>query len=99
MVLWQLCQQLLLVQCFLGVASTLIGIGAKQWITSKTFETREIFIVGFSIFLAYGLSVLSDSFYDSIPRLVGTLFKNPVITVIMISVLLEQVIFKEFRKE
>lgn len=83
----------------LGVASTLIGIGAKQWITSKTFETREIFIVGFSIFLAYGLSVLSDSFYDSIPRLVGTLFKNPVITVIMISVLLEQVIFKEFRKE
>jgi len=83
----------------LGVASTLIGIGAKNWHGSKTFETREIFIVGFSIFLAFGLSVLPDSFYQSVPRLVATLFKNPVITVIIVAVLLEQVIFKNKGKE
>jgi xanthine/uracil permease len=83
----------------LGVASTLIGIGAKNWFAGKTFQTREIFIVGFSIFLAYGLSVLPNSFYHSLPRLIATLFKNPVITVIILSVLLEQVLFKEMRKE
>lgn len=79
----------------LGVASTLIGIGAKNWHGSKTFETREIFIVGFSIFLAFGLSVLPEVFYQSAPRLVGTLFKNPVITVIIVSILLEQIVFRE----
>ncbi|MCD4827322.1 MAG: purine/pyrimidine permease [Acholeplasmataceae bacterium] len=83
----------------LGVASTLIGIGAKNWHQSQTFETREIFIVGFSIFLAFGLSVLPENFYQEIPRIVGTLFKNPVITVIIIAVILEQIIFKEKKKE
>jgi xanthine/uracil permease len=78
----------------LGVASTLIGIGAKQWQGAKVFETREIFIVGFSIFLAFGLAGLPAEFYNTVPRLVGTLFKNPVITVIIFVVFLEQVIFR-----
>lgn len=82
----------------LGVASTLIGIGASNWINLPEFKTREIFIVGFSIFLAYGLSTLSETYYATLPRLVGTILKNPVITVIFFTVILEQIIFRKETK-
>jgi len=78
----------------LGVASTLIGLGASIW-NSQKFETREIFICGFSVFLALGLSMLPSDFYDSIPRIVGTIMNNSVIMVIIICMLLEQVVFRE----
>ncbi len=83
----------------LGVACTLIGIGANVWHQHKDFSTREIFIVGFSIFLAFGLNTLPDAFYQDIPRLLGTLFKNPVITVIIIVIILEQLIFKQKKED
>lgn len=79
----------------LGVACTLIGIGASNWMQATKFQTREIFIVGFSVFLAYGLGALPQSFYASVPRLVGTLFGNSVIMVILLVILLEQVVFRE----
>lgn len=78
----------------LGVASTLIGIGARNWFTQK-FETREIFICGFSVFLALGLSMLPASFYEELPRIVGTIMNNSVIMVIILCMIMEQIVFKE----
>lgn len=79
----------------LGVASTLIGIGAQNMTNNKKFETREIFIVGFSIFFALGTSMLSQDFFNSIPRLIATLLNNSVILVIILVIILEQIIFKD----
>lgn len=77
----------------LGVACTLIGLGASTWTGNKTFQTREIFICGFSVFLAYGLANLPATFYAQFPDLVAMLFKNPVIMVIVLVIILEQLIF------
>src|SRR5699024_4196561 len=63
----------------LGVASTLIGLGADTMKESPKFDTREVFIVGFSIFLALGISTLPEEFFDSLPRLMATLLNNAVI--------------------
>lgn len=79
----------------LGVACTLIGLGAQTWAGGKKFETREVFIVGFSVFLAFGLNSLPSTFYATVPRLVSTIFQNPVITVIIFVVIMEQIIFRE----
>jgi len=79
----------------LGVASTLIGLGASTWAKSGRFGEREIFIGGFSVFFALGTSLLPPAFFDSLPRLVSTLLKNPVILVIGLVMLLEQVIFRQ----
>lgn len=79
----------------LGVASTLIGLGANIWHQQKSFGTREIFIGGFSVFLAMGLSALPQQFYDTLPRLVGTIMKNSVIMVIILVVILEQIVFRQ----
>ncbi len=80
----------------LGVASTLIGIGADTVKgAGKTYATREIFIVGFSVFLALGTSRLPQEFFNSLPRLVATLLNNPVIFVIVLVMLMEQIIFRQ----
>lgn len=80
----------------LGVASTLIGIGADTVKgKGKTFKTREIFIIGFSIFLALGTSMLPQEFFASLPRLAATLLNNPVIFVIVLVIIMEQIVFRE----
>lgn len=79
----------------LGVASTLIGIGAQNIQGGHKFQTREIFVVGFSIFFALGTSMLPAEFFNSIPRLAGTLLNNPVILVIVLVIVLEKVVFRE----
>lgn len=79
----------------LGVASTLIGIGANIWHQNKQYETREIFITGFAVFFAYGVSTLPQTFFDTLPDLVSMLLKNAVITVIVTVIMLEQFIFRE----
>ncbi|HQL37284.1 MAG TPA: solute carrier family 23 protein, partial [Bacillota bacterium] len=79
----------------LGFASTLIGLGANTWNQQKKFQTREIFIGGFSVFLALGLSFLPQEFFDTLPRLVGTILKNSVIMVIIITIIMEQIIFRD----
>ncbi|MCR3956750.1 MAG: purine/pyrimidine permease [Gudongella sp.] len=79
----------------LGVASTLIGLGAQTMNQSEKFQTREIFIVGFSVFFALGTSMLPGEFFESIPRIAGTLLNNSVILVIILVMILEQVVFRE----
>lgn len=39
--------------------------------------------------------MLPQQFYEQIPRLVGTLLNNPVILVIVLVIVLEQLVFKE----
>lgn len=79
----------------LGVASTLIGIGVDAIKESESFNTREIFIVGFSIFFSLGTMMLDSEFFESIPRLVATLLNNPVVFVILLVIVLEQTIFRK----
>ena len=78
----------------LGVASTLIGIGANIWHQNKQYETREIFITGFAVFLAYGVASLPGTFFDALPDIVSMLLKNAVITVIVAVIVLEQFVFR-----
>ncbi len=79
----------------LGIASTLIGLGANYWQQGSKFGTREIFIVGFSVFFSLGMSLLPEELLEVLPRLIGTIFGNPVITVIIAVIVLEQIIFRE----
>ncbi|MCL4822647.1 MAG: purine/pyrimidine permease [Anaerolineales bacterium] len=79
----------------LGVASTLIGIGANVWHQREGFATREIFICGFSVFFALGVSVLPQGFFDQMPRLIGMVFKNSVIMVIITAIVMEQILFRK----
>ena len=41
---------------------------------------------------------MPETFFATVPRLVGTLFKNPVIMVIILLVIMEQIIFCEKAK-
>ena len=77
----------------LGIASTVIGLGGQTW-TKKEFGQREIAITGFSVFLALGLSLLPPELWRTAPRIVATVFSNPIITVILLVMLLEQVVFR-----
>jgi NCS2 family nucleobase:cation symporter-2 len=78
----------------LGVASTLIGIGANIWHQNKQYETREIFITGFAVFFAYGIANLPGIFFDALPDIASMLLKNAVITVIIAVIVLEQMVFR-----
>ena len=83
----------------LGVASTLIGIGANIWHQGARYQTREIFVTGFAVFFSLGISMVSQTFFDQLPRLVGMVLKNPVIMVILMVIILEQLVFRDWRKE
>lgn len=78
----------------LGIASTVIGSGAQVW-SKEEFGRREIFIAGFSIFLALGLASLPNSFWDQVPRMIATTFNNPSITVTLSVIVLEQIFFRK----
>jgi NCS2 family nucleobase:cation symporter-2 len=78
----------------LGIASTVIGLGADIW-RSQEFGRREILIVGFSVFLCFGLSMLPATFWLEVPRLAATVFSNPVISVIIVVILMEQIFFRK----
>lgn len=83
----------------LGIASTVIGIGADTLQTAPAFERREQTLVGFSIFLSLGLYLLPDDVWQQAPRLLDTIFSNPIISVILFVILFEQVIFREKEKD
>lgn len=83
----------------LGVASTLIGIGVDTFGELESFNTKEIYIVGFSIFFSLGTMMLDNEFFDSIPRLVATLLNNPVIFVILLVIILEQIVFRNYNSK
>ena len=78
----------------LGIASTVLGIGARVLNTVPTFERREQTLVGFSMFLSLGLYLLPQESWAHVPALMKTIFGNPVISVILFVVLFEQVIFR-----
>ena len=78
----------------LGVASTLIGIGINSIKEAPNFEAREIFIVGFAVFFSLGTLTLTSRFFEEFPRLVATLLNNPVILVILLVIVLEQIVFR-----
>ena len=80
----------------LGVASTLIGLGANIWhANSHAFGTREIFICGFSIFFSLGLYSCPESFFSSLPTVASMLLGNPIITVIVVTIIMEQVLMRK----
>src|SRR5215472_15711251 len=77
----------------LGIASTVIGIGANILNTAPVFEAREQTLVGFSIFLSLGLHLLPQETWQQTPRIVETIFSNPVISVIIFVLIFEKLIF------
>ena len=77
----------------LGIASTVIGIGASILNTAPAFGGREQTLVGFSIFLSLGLHLLPHETWQRTPRLMETIFSNPVISVIIFVLIFEKVIF------
>ena len=77
----------------LGIASTVIGIGANILNTAPAFGGREQTLVGFSIFLSLGLHLLPQVTWQQTPRLVETVFSNPVISVIIFVLAFEKLIF------
>jgi xanthine/uracil permease len=78
----------------LGIASTVIGIGANILNTAPVFGSREQTLVGFSIFLSLGLHLLPHETWQHTSRLVETVFSNSVISVIIFVLIFEKVIFR-----
>jgi len=77
----------------LGIASTVLGIGAHTMAAAPSFEQREQNLVGFSMFLSLGLYLLPDQAWSQVPVMVKAIFSNPVISVILFVMLFERVIF------
>ena len=77
----------------LGIASTVIGIGASILSTAPSFGGREQTLVGFSIFLSLGLHLLPHETWQQTPRIIETIFSNPVISVIIFVLVFEKLIF------
>jgi xanthine/uracil permease len=77
----------------LGIASSVIGIGAFILNTAPSFERREQTLVGFSIFLSLGLHLIPQEVWAHAPRLLETIFSNSVISVIIFVLLFEKIIF------
>lgn len=78
----------------LGIASSVLGIGARTLNTAPAFDRREQTLVGFSIFLSLGLYLLPAEAWAATPGLIKTIFANPVISVIVFVMLFEHVIFR-----
>lgn len=77
----------------LGIASTVIGIGANILNTAPAFGGREQTLVGFSVFLSLGLHLLPQETWRQTPKLVETVFSNPVISVIIFVLIFEKISF------
>ena len=77
----------------LGIASSVIGIGARTLNNAPAFDRREQTLVGFSIFLSLGLYLLPPAAWAQTPAVIGSVFGNPVISVIIFVTLFERVIF------
>ena len=77
----------------LGIASTVIGIGASILNSAPAFDRREQTLVGFSIFLSLGLHLLPHDTWQQTPRVIETVFSNPVISVIIFVLIFEKIIF------
>jgi xanthine/uracil permease len=78
----------------LAFASPVIGIGANIVSSGPAFGRREQTLVGFSIFLSLGLHLLPHETWAQTPRLIETIFSNPVISVIIFVLIFEKWIFR-----
>jgi len=78
----------------LGIASSVLGIGARTFSAAPAFERREQTLVGFAMFLSLGLYLLPDAAWTHTPALLRTIFANPVISVILFVMLFEHVVFR-----
>lgn len=83
----------------LGIASTVIGIGASMMAGAPSFGRREQSLVGFSIFLALGLYLLPEDAWEGVPRLLTTVFSNPIISVILFVIAFERLILRKPRAQ
>lgn len=79
----------------LGIASTVIGIGANIMSTAPKFERREQTLVGFSVFLSLGLFLLPTETWKDVPKILTTIFSNPVISVILFVLFFEKIVFSQ----
>jgi xanthine/uracil permease len=77
----------------LGIASSVVGIGADMMLSAPSFERREQTLVGFSVFLSLGLFLLPEESWKEVPRLITTIFSNPIISVIIFVMVFERFIF------
>jgi xanthine/uracil permease len=78
----------------LAFASPVIGIGASILSSGPAFGRREQTLVGFSVFLSLGLHLLPHEKWAQTPRLIETVFSNPVISVIIFVLIFEKLIFR-----
>ena len=78
----------------LAFASPVIGIGASILGTAPAFGRREQTLVGFSMFLSLGLHFLPNDTWAQTPRVIETVFSNPVVSVIIFVLIFEKVIFR-----
>ena len=78
----------------LAFASPVIGIGASILNSGPAFGRREQTLVGFSVFLSLGLHLLPQATWAQTPRLIETVFSNPVISVIIFVLIFEKLIFR-----
>lgn len=83
----------------LGIASTVIGIGTQIMSSAPAFERREQTLVGFSVFLSLGLFLLPQEAWQNVPRMLTTIFSNPVISVILFVMFFEKIIFRQRARE
>ena len=79
----------------LGIASSVIGIGARTLGSAPAFAMREQTLVGFSIFLSLGLYLLPPTAWAQRPIVITSIFRNPVISVSIFVTLFERVIFQK----
>ncbi|OFZ53394.1 MAG: hypothetical protein A2428_09995 [Bdellovibrionales bacterium RIFOXYC1_FULL_54_43] len=79
----------------LGITSTVIGIGAQMVSTAPAFGRREQTYVGFAVFLSLGLYLLPEDSWQGVPRILTTVFSNPIISVILFVLLFEKIIFAD----
>lgn len=78
----------------LGIASSVLGIGAHTLNTAPAFGRREQTLVGFAMFLSLGLYLLPEAKWAQAPALLHTIFANPVISVILFVMVFEHLIFR-----
>lgn len=83
----------------LGIASSVVGIGANMMMGAPAFKRREQTLVGFSIFLSLGLFLLPEEKWQEVPRIITTIFSNPVISVIIFVLIFEKLIFPKNKNE
>ncbi|MDR2828526.1 MAG: hypothetical protein LBV51_03805 [Acholeplasmatales bacterium] len=78
-----------------GVMITLfaqIVVIAMQMISKAGFTTKNIFIISLSVGLGYGITLLGDNFFSTIPTYISLIISNPVINMFVISLVLSLLI-------